>query len=54
MQNSKRMPARRPDENMKLFELERLRENGKYETYLKQLEKIDNACKEQYRNMVLE
>ena len=45
---------KKSDENMKLFELARLRESGKYEVYSKQMEKIDNACKEQYRNMVLE
>ncbi|MDE6743232.1 MAG: hypothetical protein K2J95_05065 [Lachnospiraceae bacterium] len=42
------------DEHMRIMEMRRLRETGNMEKYSRQVEQMNNACKELYRNMVIE
>lgn len=42
------------DEHMRIMEIRRLRETGNMEKYSRQVEQMNNACKELYRNMVIE
>lgn len=42
------------DEHMRIMEMRRLRETGNMEKYSRQVEQLNSACKELYRNMVIE
>lgn len=42
------------DEHMRIMEMRRLRETGNMEAYSRQVEQMNRACKELYRNMVIE
>lgn len=42
------------DEHMRFMEMRRLRETGSIEAYTRQVEQMNSACKERYRNMVIE
>ncbi len=42
------------DEHLRIMEMRRLRESGSMETYARQVEQMNSACKEKYRNMVIE
>lgn len=42
------------EEHMRIMEIRRLRETGSMEKYSRQVEQMNNACKELYRNMVIE
>ncbi|MDE6712439.1 MAG: hypothetical protein K2K20_01730, partial [Lachnospiraceae bacterium] len=42
------------DEHMRIMEIRRLRETGNMEKYSRQVDQMNNTCKELYRNMVIE